>query len=355
MRTGDPPRVAVVTGASAGVGRAVAVELARRGIATAVLARGRAGIDAAVADCRRLGGRAVGLEVDVADPRLVDDAAAQVEAELGAIDLWINNAMTTVFAPFRAVTAEEFRRATEVTYLGQVYGTMSALRRMRPRDRGHILNVGSALAYRGIPLQAAYCGAKFACRGFTEAVRAELLHDRSAVRLSMVHLPAVNTPQFSWCLDRMPNHPQPVPPIYRPEDAAAAIVGVALDGRRHKILGSYNKFLVWANKAAPGIVDHYVARTGVSSQLADFAADPDRRVDLWHPVDDAAGGDRGAAGIFDRRAHGVRDPSFLRSLPAAVAHLGWAVIERATDVGRTRFGGSTWPAAGRSDPTRRSS
>jgi short-subunit dehydrogenase len=330
--------IAVVTGGSAGVGRAVAAELARRGVTPVILARGAAGIDGAVADCELHGIRATGIAVDVSDAEAVQRAASSVESTVGPIDLWINNAMTTVFAPFHAVTAAEYRRATEVTYLGQVYGTMSALERMRARDRGHIVNVGSALAYRGIPLQSAYCGAKFACRGFSEAVRAELLHERSGVRLSMVHLPAVNTPQFGWCLNRMPKHPKPVPPVYRPRDAAAAIVDVALDGRRHKILGSYNKFIVWANKAAPGVVDHFVADTGVSSQQAAFAADPDRPFDLWEPVDDEGGGDHGASGIFGNQAHGVLDPAFLHSLPATAGQVGRAVIGRVREVVHVRRG-----------------
>jgi NAD(P)-dependent dehydrogenase (short-subunit alcohol dehydrogenase family) len=324
--------VAVVTGGSAGVGRAVVAELAGRGIDVAVLARGRAGLEGAGDDARSLGVRSLSLAVDVADADAVEAAADRVEAELGPIDLWINNAMTTVFAPLVEVTADEFRRATEVTYLGQVHGTMAALRRMRPRNRGHIVNVGSALAYRGIPLQSAYCGAKFACRGFTESVRTELLHERSAVRISMVHLPAVNTPQFSWCLNRLPYHPKPVPPVYRPQEAAASIVRVALDGRRQKVLGTFNSFIVWANKLAPGVVDHYVARTGVPSQQASFLADAHRRVDLWTPVDDAEGGDHGASGIFGRSAHGVLDGSFVRSLPQTGLSAARASLDRVVEV-----------------------
>lgn len=240
-----------MTGASAGVGRATAVAFARRGMSVALLARGHEGLRAAAADVDAAGGRALVVPADVADADAVEAAAELVERELGPIDVWVNNAMTTVFAPVWDVSAEEFRRATEVTYLGQVHGTMSALRRMRPRDRGTICNVGSALSFRAIPLQSAYCGAKFATRGFTEAVRAELLHERSGVAVTMVHLPAVNTPQFGWCLNRMPRRPQPVAPVYSPDTAAAHVVAAALDPHRQKILGGFNKTLVLINKVGP--------------------------------------------------------------------------------------------------------
>lgn len=343
MTAQRPSPIAVVTGASAGVGRATVRRLADRGFDVALLARGEAGLDAAAGEVRAAGRRALVVPTDVAAAAQVDDAADRVEAELGPVDIWINDAMTTVFAPFAEVDADEFRRATEVTYLGQVYGTMAALRSMRRRDRGHVLNVGSALAYRGIPLQSAYCGAKFACRGFTESVRAELLAEGSNVRISMVHLPAVNTPQFGWCLSRLPNHPQPVPPIYTPETAAKWIVRVAIDPRRQKILGTYNTFIVLANKVAPGVIDHYVARTGVSSQQADFAADPDRPVDLWKPVDGADGTDHGAEGIFGDRAHGVLDPSFLKTVPSSVAEIGRAFVARAREAVRDRRHADRWP------------
>jgi short-subunit dehydrogenase len=307
--------VAVVTGASAGVGRATAVALAERGMGVALLARGAAGLECAARDVEAAGGRALPIRTDVADPKAVEAAAQQVEDELGPVDVWVNNAMTTVFARSWDVSAEEFQRATEVTYLGQVHGTMAALRRMRPRDRGTIVNVGSALAYRAIPLQAAYCGSKFACRGYTEAVRTELLAEGSRVRISMVHLPAVNTPQFGWCLNRLPKHPRPVPPVYAPEVAARSIVRAALHPRRQKILGSFNTFLVLANKVAPGVVDHYVARTAIGSQQADEAADPDRPADLWHSVDDPPGTDRGARGIFGDLEGGMRQRQSITGLP----------------------------------------
>src|SRR5579872_6696364 len=227
--------LAVVTGASAGVGRATAYEFARRGCDVAILARNRARLNAAAAALRAVGVRALPIVADVADPAGVEAAAEQAERALGPIDIWVNNAMATVFAPFDRVSADEFRRGTEVTYLGQVHGTMAALSRMRRRDRGAIVNVGSALAYRAIPLQSVYCGAKYAVRGFTDSLRTELLHDGSPVRLVMVHLPAVNTPQFDWALNKVGRRPQPLPPIFQPEVAARAIVDAALDPRGREV------------------------------------------------------------------------------------------------------------------------
>jgi NAD(P)-dependent dehydrogenase (short-subunit alcohol dehydrogenase family) len=274
------------------------------------------------------------VPTDVADADAVEAAAARVEAELGPIDAWVNNAMTTVFAPAWEVTPDEFRRATEVTYLGQVYGTLAALRRMRRRDRGTICNVGSALAFRAIPLQAAYCGAKFAGRGFTEAVRAELLHEGSGVRLTMVHLPAIDTPQFGWCLNRMPKHPRPVAPVYGPEVAAAAVVRASLHPRRQKILGGFNHVLVLANKVAPGVVDHFVARTSVEGQQTDVDAEPDRPADLWEPVDD--GEDRGARGIFGDEEGGMLTRAWLSTVPAITADVARSAVARAGEVARAR-------------------
>src|SRR4051812_899205 len=224
-------RIAVVTGASGGVGRATAVMLAERGFDVGLVARGTAGLDAAAAAVEHTGARALAVPADVASFEDVDRAAARTEEQLGPIDVWVNNAMTTVFAPIWDVEPSDFERAIEVTFLGQVWGTKAALARMRPRNSGTIVNVGSALAFMGIPLQSAYCASKFACRGFFESVRAELIHEESAIRISMVHLPAVNTPQFDWCETTLPTHPQPVPPIYQPEVAAKAIVEVALNGR----------------------------------------------------------------------------------------------------------------------------
>jgi NAD(P)-dependent dehydrogenase (short-subunit alcohol dehydrogenase family) len=308
-------RVAVVTGASAGVGRATAVALSEKGFDVALLARGRAGLDAAAAQVQQRGSRALVLPTDVADHAAVRDAAMRAEAELGPIDVWINDAMTTSFSPVAETAPDDFRRAIEVTFLGQVWGTMAALEQMRPRDRGRIVNVGSALAFIGIPLQAAYCSAKFACRGFFESTRAELIHDGSHVELCMVHLPAVNTPQFGWCRTTLDRDPQPVPPIYEPEVAARAIVASALTGRRSRVLGSWNKLLVATGQLAPGLGDQYAARGAWESQLSDRPIPPGRHGNLTEPCDAAV--DAGAHGRFDDRAHGFFDPSFLRSLPSA--------------------------------------
>lgn len=326
-------RNVAITGASAGVGRATAVAFARHGFDVALLARGEAGLDAAARDVQGAGGRALVVPVDVADAAAVDAAAERVETELGEVDVWVNDAMTTVFAPSWDLAPADFQRAVEVTFLGQVWGTMAALQRMRPRDRGSIVNVGSALAFVGIPLQSAYCAAKFACRGFFESTRAELLHEHSGVRLSMVHLPAVNTPQFGWCQTTFDHHPQPVPPVYQPETAAHAIVDVALDGRREKVLGSWNKMLVVTDSLLRGVGDHYAARAAWDSQLTDRPIGPDRPVNLRRPVD--AERDGGAHGIFDRKARGLWDPSFLESLPHTARLFAGAVADNAAEKVRT--------------------
>jgi NAD(P)-dependent dehydrogenase (short-subunit alcohol dehydrogenase family) len=315
--------VAVVTGASGGIGRATAVALAEAGFDVGLLARGAAGLRGATEDVEATGRRALAVETDVAQYDQVATAARRVEAELGPIDVWVNDAMTTSFAPSWEVEPADFARAVEVTFLGQVWGTLVALEHMRPRDRGAIVSVGSALAFIGIPLQSAYCASKFACRGFFESVRAELIHEGSNVRLSMVHMPAVNTPQFGWCQTTMPTHPQPVPPIYQPELVARSIVEVALDGRRAKVVGSWNRLVVLAGRFTPGLGNHYAARGAWETQLTDQPIDPDRPVNLRHPVDDDH--DVGAHGIFDDRAGGFLDPSFLRSLPSAVATLAKAL------------------------------
>ena len=306
-------RIAVITGASAGVGRATAVAFARHGFDVALIARGETGLKAVADDVEEVGRRSLVLAADVADPEAVDEAASRVEAELGPIDVWVNDAMTTAFAPLWDIGPTDFKRAVEVTFLGQVWGTMAALKRMRPRDRGSIVNVGSALSFVGIPLQSAYCSSKFACRGFFESVRAELLHEGSHVRLSMVHLPAVNTPQFDWCQTTLDKHPQPVPPIYQPEMPAKAILDVALDGRREKIVGTWNKMLVFVDSLFRGVGNHYAATAAWGAQLTDQRVDPNRPANLHHPVDQDR--DFGAHGIFDRRSGGVLDPSFLKSLP----------------------------------------
>ncbi|HLK42485.1 MAG TPA: SDR family oxidoreductase, partial [Thermoleophilia bacterium] len=253
----ESPRreIVVVTGASAGVGRATAHAFARRGARVGLIARGREGLDQAAAEVERLGGEALVLPADVADPDQVEAAAEAVEEQFGPIDVWINDAMATVFAPLLEITPDEFRRATEVTYLGTVHGTMSALRRMIPRDRGTVVQVGSALAYRAIPLQSAYCGAKFAIRGFTDSIRTELRHDHSSVWLTMVQLPAVNTPQFEWCRTRLPNHPQPVPPIFEPEVPAEAVYWAAHHRRRELTVGGSALKAIWGNRLSPRLAD----------------------------------------------------------------------------------------------------
>lgn len=310
-------KVAVITGASAGVGRATARAFADHGFDVALLARGQAGLEGAAAEVRTAGGRALPIPTDVSDFEQVDRAAGQVEEELGPIDVWVNDAMTTVFAPSWEVKPKDFRRAVEVTFLGQVWGTSAALSRMRPRDRGSIVNVGSALAFIGIPLQSAYCASKFACRGFFESTRAELLHEGSAIKMSMVHLPAVNTPQFNWCETTLDRHPQPVPPIYQPEVCARFILEAALDGRRDKVIGSWNKILVMAGRLFPGLGNQYAAIGAWDTQLTDQKVDPDRPVNLFAPAD--TGSDSGAHGIFDDKAGGFFDPSFLKSLPNTAA------------------------------------
>ena len=315
--------VAVVTGASAGVGRATAVSLAERGFDVALLARGEAGLAAAAAEVETVGRRALPVPTDVAVWEEVDAAADRIERELGEIDVWVNNAMTTVFAPLTDTDPADIKRATEVTYLGQVHGTMAALRRMRPRDRGRVVDVGSALAYVGIPLQGAYCGAKFACRGFFESVRAELIEADSNVTISMVHLPAINTPQFSWCRTALPHHPQPVPPIYQPEVAAARIVDVVFDTPRSTVLGSWNRLIVAGSKIAPSVYSHFAARTAVQGQQTDQPVDADRPSNLRSPVDDRQAW--GARGEFNDRAEGVRDPGFVASLPQQAVSLGKAL------------------------------
>lgn len=291
-------RTVVITGASAGLGRAAARAFAARGCRVALLARGVERLRAAAEEVEAAGGRALILPADVADAAAVENAAEAAERELGPIEVWVNCAMATIFAPFEAITPEEFRRATEVTYLGYVYGTQAALRRMRPRNRGTIIQVGSALAYRSIPLQSPYCGAKHAIRGFTDSLRSELLHDGVDVHVTMVQMPALNTPQFDWARNKMPRQPQPVPPIFQPELAAEAIVFAAGARRREVYVGGSTVKAIIGNKLAPGLLDRYLARFGYSSQMADEAAMPDRPDNLFAPPP----GDRGVHGRFDARA-----------------------------------------------------
>jgi NAD(P)-dependent dehydrogenase (short-subunit alcohol dehydrogenase family) len=302
-QNGDTRRVVVVTGASGGIGRATAEAFGAQGAAVALLARGVTGLDAAADAVRAAGGSALVIPTDTSDNDAVVAAADQVERELGPIDVWVNVAFTSVFAPVEKITPEEFRRVTEVSYLGYVYGTMAALARMKPRDRGTIVQVGSALAYRGIPLQSAYCGAKHAIQGFHEALRCELLHEHSGVHVTMVQMPAVNTPQFSWVLSRLPRHAQPVPPIYQPEVAARAVLHAADHPKRREYwVGASTMGTLAANAVAPGLLDRYLARTGFSSQQTDQPRDPRQPANLWEPADGADGHDFGAHGIFDQRS-----------------------------------------------------
>jgi NAD(P)-dependent dehydrogenase (short-subunit alcohol dehydrogenase family) len=298
---GAAGQVVVVTGASAGVGRATAVAFGARGASVALLARGTVGLDAAADEVRAAGGLALTVPVDVSDAEQVEAAAAKVEDTFGPIEVWVNAAFTSVFAPFHRIEPAEFRRVTDVSYLGFVYGTMAALARMRPRGRGTVVQVGSALAYRGIPLQTAYCGAKHAIQGFHESLRCELLYEHSPVQVTMVQLPGLNTPQFSWVRSRLPRHPRPVPPVYQPEVAARAIVYAADHPRRREYwVGGSTTATLLANAVAPGLLDRYLARTGFASQQTDH---PGRRTaNLWEPADGAGGHDYGAHGIFDEQA-----------------------------------------------------
>jgi NAD(P)-dependent dehydrogenase (short-subunit alcohol dehydrogenase family) len=303
----------VVTGASAGIGRAVATAYGARGATVGLIARGEAGLAAAARDVEKAGGTAVVLPTDVADPDQVFAAVERMEAGTGPIDTWVNVAFTSVFAPFDQISPAEFRRATEVTYLGYVYGTQAVLPRMKARDRGTIVHVGSALAYRGIPLQTAYCGAKHAIQGFHEALRCELLHEKSNVRVTMVQMPAVNTPQFSWVLSRLPRHPQPVPPIYQPETVAEMVLFAADHPRRREYwVGSSTTATLVANALAPGLLDRYLARTGFDSQQTDQPHDPDAPANLFSPVDGDGGHDFGAHGEFDSRSR-TWDPQLWAS------------------------------------------
>jgi NAD(P)-dependent dehydrogenase (short-subunit alcohol dehydrogenase family) len=290
-----------------------------------LLARGRDGLEGARREVESLGGKALVLPVDVAVAEQVEAAAERVEKELGPVDVWINNAMASVFSPAREMTSDEYKRVTDVTYLGTVYGTLAALRRMLPRDRGSIVQVGSALAYRGIPLQSAYCGSKHAIQGFTESLRCELMHDGSNVKLTMVQLPALNTPQFGWVKTRLPRKPQPVPPIYQPEVAARAIVWAAHNYRREVNVGMSTAIVIRGNKIAPGLGDYYLSRTGYDSQQQDEPVEPDRRHNLWEPVP----GDHGAHGEFDDRASDTSLQTWATTHPnrlAAMAGLAGLVF-----------------------------
>jgi NAD(P)-dependent dehydrogenase (short-subunit alcohol dehydrogenase family) len=318
-----PPSVVVITGASAGVGRATARRFAEEGAHIGLIARGRDGLEAARGEVEQRGGRALVLPLDVADADRVEEAAAAVETQFGPIDVWINNAMLSVFSPAEEMTPDEYRRVTEVTYLGAVHGTLAVLRRMRTRDRGVIVQVGSALAYRAIPLQSAYCAAKHALLGFTESLRTELIHDGSRVHLTMVHLPALNTPQFDWVKSRLPRRAQPVPPIFQPEVAAEAVHWSAHHRRRELLVGWPTVKAVMGDKLAPGTLDRYLARHGYEAQQTDEPAASNRPHNLWEPLP----GDHGAHGRFTDRAQGYSLQLW------ASQHRGWLAGAGVTGLG----------------------
>ena len=299
--------VVVVTGASAGLGRATAQEFGKHGASVARIARNQERLEAAKREIEKSGGRALVLPADVADAKAVDDAAARVEREFGPIDIWVNNAMTSVFSAVEQMDAEEFKRVTEVTYLGAVYGTLAALRRMRPRERGVIVQVGSALAYRSIPLQSGYCASKHAIVGFTDSLRCELIHQKSRVRVTVVHMPALNTPQFQWVKSRLPRKAQPVPPIFQPEVGARAIYWAAHQHKREVFVGRSTVMAIYGQKFIPGLLDQYLGKTGYKSQQHDGAEDPNRPYNLWESVP----GDYAAHGSFDARAQSFSPEMWL--------------------------------------------
>ncbi len=327
-------QVVAVTGASGGIGRAIAAEFARHGAAVGLIARGRAGLEGAADEVRRLGGTPCIAPADVSDFGAMQSAAAVIEEQLGPIDVWVNDAMTTVFAFFQDVTPEEYERATRVTYLGTVWGTKVALERMLPRDRGTIVLVGSALAYRGIPLQAPYCGAKHAIKGFFESLRCELRYKGSKVHVSMVQLPGLNTPQFDHCLSKMPRHPQPVPPIFQPEVAARAVYWAAQHRRREMYVGFPTVYTIIGNKLAPWLAERYLARTAIDGQQTDQPFDGEASANLLEPVD--SDHDEGAHGMFDAEAKSRSGQAWLTrhrrelglSAAAALAGAAAALMSR---------------------------
>ncbi len=340
--------VVVITGATGGIGRATARRFAERGAKVALLARGSSGLEAAAHDVEAAGGVALAIPTDMADYGQVEHAAEQVEQVLGPIDVWINDAFTSVFAPFMQIHPDEYTRVTQVSYLGFVYGTRAALDRMLPRNHGTIVQVGSALAYRGIPLQTAYCGAKHAIQGFNEALRCELLHDKSNVHVTMVQMPAVNTPQFQWVLSRLPRQAQPVPPIYQPEVAARAVVYAAdHPSRREYWVGGSTAGTLAANAVAPGLLDRYLARTGFSSQQTATPASPEAPVNLWDPADGADGHDFGAHGEFDERSHQRSAQLWASQHHGLIASAGTALVAAALIAARLGGGRPAvrWAAA----------
>ncbi|HEV2990433.1 MAG TPA: SDR family oxidoreductase [Candidatus Angelobacter sp.] len=323
----------VITGASAGLGRAAAREFGRHGARVALLARGHDGLEAAKREIEELGGSAIAIPTDVADAAAVEAAAARVEDQFGQIDIWVNNAMASVFSPVKEMLPEEFKRVTDVTYLGVVYGTLAALKRMLPRDRGTIVQVGSALAYRSIPLQSAYCAAKHAIAGFTDSLRCELIHDKSNSQVTMVQMPALNTPQFGWVKSRLKHRAQPLPPIFQPEVGARAIYYAAHHHRRELYVGWPTVEAIAGNKLAPGLLDRYLGHKGYTSQQTSEPEDPERPDNLWKPV----AGDHGAHGAFGEHAK-------PRSYQVwADLHRGWlstaAILAACGVLALTRFRG----------------
>lgn len=336
-------QVVVVTGASAGIGRATVRALARRGAQIGLIARGIEGLEATRREVEELGGRAIVLPADVADADAIEAAAARVEEALGPIDVWVNNAMVSVFSPVKEMTPEEFRRVTEVTYLGYVHGTLAALRRMLPRDRGVIVQVGSALAHRGIPLQSAYCGAKHAIQGFCDSLRSELIHDGSRVRVTTVQLPAVNTPQFRWEKSRLPREAQPIPPIFQPEVAADALLHAIDHDRREIYVGWPTVRTVVVNRIAPAHVDRYLATHAYEAQQTSEPLDPSRPYNLWEPVP----GDAGAHGVFGDRSKRRSSQLWLDEHRALVAVAGTLAAGAALLLGHQAQTSRRSPAARR--------
>jgi short-subunit dehydrogenase len=327
------PQVVVVTGASGGIGRAIAHAFAKRGAQVGLLARGEPALQAAAEEVRSFGGQALVVPTDVADADEVEAAATAVEEHFGPIDVWVNDAMATVFARFVDTQPEEFRRATEVTYLGTVHGTMTALKRMTARNRGTIVQVGSALAYRAIPLQAAYCGAKFAIRGFTDSIRSELLADHSQVHITMVQLPGVNTTQFNWCRSKLPKHPMPVPPIYQPEIPAEAVYWAAQHRRRELWVGYSTVQAIVANKLAPGLADRYLAKKAIDGQqMQDMPVSADRPDNLFAPVPDQAA----THGIFDDQATTSSPQLWATTHRGAIAGAVGGVLAATVAIARRR-------------------
>jgi NAD(P)-dependent dehydrogenase (short-subunit alcohol dehydrogenase family) len=319
-------KVVVVTGGTAGLGRAIVRAMAEEGAAVGIIARDRQRLEATRQEAQSLGGRAAAVSADVADARQVESAADEIEHALGPIDIWVNNAMTSVFAPVKEMMADEFRRVTEVTYLGFVYGTMAALKRMLPRNRGKIIQVGSALAERSIPLQAAYCGAKHAIRGFTDSLRCELIHDGSRIELTMVQMPAMNTPQFGWVRSRLARKAQPVPPIYQPEVGARAVVWAAKHHKRELYVGMPTVEAIVGNKLAPGLLDKYLATSAYDGQQTDQPEDANRPDNLYDPV---AGPDIAAHGTFDNRSRS-RSPELWLATHKRLALAAAALLAAAT-------------------------